>query len=105
VKRLTALVACVLTLALSAPALPASAAAGPYSHMWQVQGTVGGDLGGRAVQQVRRDEMTMTLAKGVFGGKLVYEDVVGVQSEASGYARSSTSRPAAATRAAGTSGQ
>lgn len=83
-KRLTALVACVLTLALSAPALPASAAAGPYSHMWQVQGTVGGDLGGRAVQQVRRDEMTMTLAKGVFGGKLVYEDVVGVQSEAGG---------------------
>ena len=62
VRRLRAFVVCVALLAsVTSPASAASAAGRPYTHVWFVQGTVGGDLGGAGGQKVQQDEMTLTL--------------------------------------------
>jgi hypothetical protein len=81
-RRLLAL-ACAVVLLL--PVLPASAAGpGPYAHVWQAEGMVGGDLGGASRKVVRRDDMTMSLAKGGFSGGIRYEDALAVQSASGG---------------------
>jgi hypothetical protein len=68
---------CAAALALVALAAPASAAPSqPYEHVWQAEGMVGGDLGGKSGKDVSRDAMDLALRDGRFDGHLQYADTL-----------------------------
>lgn len=57
----------------------ALAAAKPYEHVWQVEGMVGGDLGGSADKRVVTDEMTLGFGDGRYEGAVHYVDRLGLE--------------------------